>query len=123
MNKITCLAGAALSLALAGATLLGTKATALAQSDQPTLLSNDVETPLPDDETNVVPGRLLVKFRAGVSDEKIHDVIRGAGARTTRTIPQIGVQVLQLPSNASPVAMAHAFARKPRSSSPSRIGF
>lgn len=59
-----------------------------------------------------VPGRLLVKFRSDVPSVRIQSMINSAGARVMGEIPQIGVKILQLPSNISPTAMARSFGQQ-----------
>jgi subtilisin family serine protease len=47
-----------------------------------------------------VPGRVLVKFRNGVSDAQGRAVAAGLGAQSTSVIPGAGVHVLSLPAGA-----------------------
>ena len=47
-----------------------------------------------------VPGRVLVKFKNGVSDAQGRAVAAGLGAQSTRVIPGAGVHVLSLPVGA-----------------------
>lgn len=62
---------------------------------------------------DIVPGRLLVKFRNGVSESRAAALTRGFGGRESRRIPMIGVRVLQLPANANPRALAARMASMP----------
>src|SRR6185312_10881543 len=56
-----------------------------------------------------VPGRILVKFKDGVSDGQAHGLLAGRGALSTDLIPGIGVHIVQLPPNANEQAEANAF--------------
>jgi thermitase len=57
-----------------------------------------------------VPGRLLLKFRAGASKADQDRVLAHAtGARVAGEIPQIGVKIVELPPNASETAQMRAF--------------
>src|SRR6266853_971989 len=56
-----------------------------------------------------VPGRILVKFKDGVSDGQARGLLAGRGALSTDVIPQIGVHIVQLPPNANEQAEANAF--------------
>src|ERR1700693_4729391 len=56
-----------------------------------------------------VPGRILVKFKDGVSDGQARGLLAGRGALSTNVIPQIGVHIVQLPPNANEQAEANAF--------------
>jgi len=56
-----------------------------------------------------VPGRLLVKFRAGTSPDSARGVLAAFRVREDREIPQTGVKVLSLPPNASETALESAF--------------
>lgn len=59
-----------------------------------------------------VPGRILVKFRSDVPSVRIQSIISGVAARVIGEIPRIGVKILQLPPNASEMAMARAFGQR-----------
>ncbi len=60
----------------------------------------------------MAPGRLLVKFRPGVSAARTQAVVRTARASVLGTIRGIDVKVLRLPQGASEVASARALARR-----------
>src|SRR6266851_5720456 len=55
-----------------------------------------------------VPGRILVKFKDGVSDGQARRLLAGRGALSTNVIPQIGVHIVQLPPNANEQAFMRA---------------
>jgi thermitase len=59
-----------------------------------------------------VPGRVLVQFKAGVSAAQARGLLQGAGGQSVREIAPIGVHIVQLPPQASPVAVARAFKGK-----------
>src|SRR6266487_1368374 len=61
----------------------------------------------------IVPGRVLVKFRDGIVFERGQQVIAGLGARDAEQIANIGVHVLELPFQANEAAFAHAFQERP----------
>jgi thermitase len=56
-----------------------------------------------------VPGRILVKFKDGVSDGQARGLLAGRNALSTNVIPQLGVHIVQLPPNANEQAEANAF--------------
>ncbi len=56
-----------------------------------------------------VAGRILVKFKDGVSDSQARGVLASRNALSTNVIPQIGVHVVQLPRGANEQAEANAF--------------
>ncbi len=56
-----------------------------------------------------VRGRILVKFKEGVSEERIRGLLAERGARSTRVIEQIGVHIVELPSGADEEAAVDAF--------------
>jgi thermitase len=60
-----------------------------------------------------VPGRLLVKFRQDISQDHARQIIAALGARDADEIPETGVHVLDLPSQASEVAFLRAFKARP----------
>jgi len=60
-------------------------------------------------QPSFVPGRILVKFKDGVSDGQARRVLAGRNALSTDVIPQIGVHIVQLPPNANEQAEANAF--------------
>src|SRR5262245_14047292 len=62
---------------------------------------------------NYVKGRLLVKFRPQTSAAQVQQVLQTHQARTESLIPQIGVHLLQLPTNASEHAFLNAFRNRP----------
>lgn len=59
-----------------------------------------------------VPGRLLVRFRSDVAEERKNGLEAAAGARKVGELDQLGVHILQLPPGASEVAMARAFGQQ-----------
>src|SRR5713101_10088330 len=59
-------------------------------------------------QPSFVPGRILVKFKDGVSDGQARGLLAGRGALSTNVIPQIGVHVVQLPPNANEQAFMRA---------------
>ncbi|NOT62821.1 MAG: S8 family serine peptidase [Acidobacteria bacterium] len=56
-----------------------------------------------------VPGRLLVKFRRGVRADWSRNVIAAFGARTKEELPNLDINVVELPDGASEEAFAAAF--------------
>jgi thermitase len=56
-----------------------------------------------------VPGRILVKFRDGVSDGQARGLLAGRNALSTNVIPELGIHLVQLPPNANEQAEANAF--------------
>jgi hypothetical protein len=61
----------------------------------------------------MVPGRLLVKYREGVSADRRNNLMMAAGAREDREIPRLGVQVIELPDVADLQAYAEVLAARP----------
>jgi thermitase len=51
-------------------------------------------------------GRLLVQARPGLSDKELDKVLKGHGAKRKSRIEQLNVHVIELPENASEVAIA-----------------
>lgn len=60
-----------------------------------------------------VPGRLLVRFRGGLSTSCQSRIARGFGGRLGPAIPRTGVRVVSVPRSASVEAVARAFAARP----------
>jgi subtilisin family serine protease len=60
-----------------------------------------------------VPGRILVQFNPRVTAEQVRSLVAAGNTRDAGEIPHTGVHVLQLPPQASEVAMARAFAARP----------
>ncbi len=48
-----------------------------------------------------VPGRVLVKYRSGISKNRAQHLMMAAGARLNREIKQIGAHILDLPADAN----------------------
>lgn len=63
-------------------------------------------------EESFVPGRLLVKFRDGVSEGRAEEIVAAHGARSADVIAQIGVRLLELPEGAER-AVQQALAARP----------
>ncbi len=57
--------------------------------------------------SSFVPGRILVKFKDGVSDGQARGLLAGRGALSTDVIPQLGIHIVQLPPNANEHAEAN----------------
>lgn len=55
---------------------------------------------------DIVPGRLIVKFKDGVSNARKQEVLKGHSASLKSTIDPLGVMILSIPENASPEAVA-----------------
>src|SRR5262249_17389513 len=53
--------------------------------------------------------RILVQFRPGTNADRAREITAGAGGREVGEIPQIGVQILELPVGANEEAMSRAF--------------
>ena len=62
-----------------------------------------------ENQPTFVPGRILVKFKDGVSDGQARGLLAGRGALSTNVIPGIDVHIVQLPPNANEQAEANAF--------------
>ena len=60
-----------------------------------------------------VPGRVLVKFRAGVMPDHARNIIAALGARDADEIPALGLHVLDLPYQADESGFAQAMAHRP----------
>ena len=60
-------------------------------------------------QNSFIPGRILVKFKDGVSDGQGRGLLAGRNALSTNVIPQLGVHIVQLPPNANEQAEANAF--------------
>src|SRR6267154_1928701 len=56
-----------------------------------------------------MPGRILVRFKEGVTESVKERILSGHGARVKNEISHIGVRILELPPNASEKAQAQAF--------------
>src|SRR5215218_9294836 len=60
-----------------------------------------------------VPGRILLKFRAGTSDAHARGLLAAYGARSARRIPGIDVHVVELPPSAVEEHFAQTFSAFP----------
>src|SRR4029078_6798271 len=60
-------------------------------------------------QPSFVPGRILVKFKDGVSDGQARGLLAGRNALSTNVIPQLGIHIVQLPPNTNEQAEANAF--------------
>lgn len=60
-----------------------------------------------------VPGRLLVKPKAGLSDAEFEKILKGHGAKSVGKISGIGVHIVQLPANASEKAIEALLTKNP----------
>jgi serine protease len=61
-----------------------------------------------------LPGRVLVKFRANVSDDRKWAVMRGVrGARIASTAARSGVDIVSIPESTAPADAAATFAAQP----------
>jgi thermitase len=61
----------------------------------------------------IVPGRLLVKYRAGVSTSRRNNLMMAAGARIERDLPRLGVHAIELPEGADMNAYAEMLRSRP----------
>src|SRR5580765_6334618 len=59
-----------------------------------------------------VPGRLLVKFRDGISEAQGRAAVASHGAQSTKTLDGIGVHVVSLPANANENAFLNVFKQR-----------
>jgi len=59
------------------------------------------------------PGRLLVKYRAGVSSRKRKNLLMAEGAREERELPGLGIHAVQLPDGADEEGCAQRFRLRP----------
>jgi subtilisin family serine protease len=66
-----------------------------------------------DQVEHFVTGRVLVKFREGIGADHARQIIAALGARDAKEISDIGVHVLDLPSQASEQAFVQAFQGRP----------
>ncbi len=62
---------------------------------------------------NRVPGRILVKFRPGVSEAQGQNIAVALGARSNKVIGGAGVHVVSLPATANENAFLNAFKQRP----------
>ncbi len=60
-----------------------------------------------------IPGRLLVKYRAGVSSLRRNNLMMAAGARSDRELPGLGIHVMELAEGADETAFAQALRKQP----------
>ncbi len=60
-----------------------------------------------------VPGRLLVKYRAGVSARRRNSLMMAAGARADRKVPGVGVHVMDLADGANEEVYAKVLRSQP----------
>lgn len=60
-----------------------------------------------------VPGRLLVRYRAGVSTRSQNNIMMAAGAREERELPGLGVHVMQLQDGVNAEAYARVLRAQP----------
>src|SRR4029079_14796468 len=60
-------------------------------------------------QPSFVTGRILVKFKDGVSDGQARGLLAGRNALSTDVIPELGIHIVQLPPNANEQAEANAF--------------
>jgi len=70
-------------------------------------------TPVTREEERFVPGRVLVKFRSNIGLDHARQIIAALGARDADEIPGLGVHILDLPYQASEVALTQTFASRP----------
>jgi len=68
--------------------------------------------PLRGDEEPFVPGRVLVKFRSNVGLDHARQIIAALGARDADEFPQIGVFVLDLPTESDEPGFARAMSQR-----------
>lgn len=60
-----------------------------------------------DDDVPYVPGRLLVQFAPGTPDEEKAAVHERLGAQVIGEIPELGIQILQVPEEATSMVFAY----------------
>ncbi len=60
-----------------------------------------------DEETPYVPGRLLVQFAPGTPDEEKAAIHERFGAQVIEEIPALGIQILQVPEEATGMVFAY----------------
>jgi thermitase len=65
------------------------------------------------DAEQFVPGRVLVKFRAGIMPDHARNIIAALGARDANELPNIGVHILDLPYQTDEPGFAEAMAQRP----------
>jgi type VII secretion-associated serine protease mycosin len=61
----------------------------------------------PDDDAPYIAGRLLVQFAPGTSDEEKAAVHERLGAQVIDEIPELGIQILQVPEDATSMVFAY----------------
>jgi thermitase len=70
-------------------------------------------SPVRPTEEPFVPGRVLVKFRAGIGLGQARQIVAGLGARDADEMPQTEVFVLDLPEQADEAAFTNALQHRP----------
>jgi hypothetical protein len=63
----------------------------------------------PGPEAQHVPGRILVKFRPEISEERVNHLFRSNGVQSRGVIRDTGVHVLELPPFVNEAALVHVF--------------
>ncbi len=64
-------------------------------------------------EQQYVPGEILVKFKPGVSEEKIESINSGHGTRVTYTSPYAGFKKLNIPKTKTVEEMVEIYSKNP----------
>jgi len=63
--------------------------------------------PSQEEPTPYVPGRLLVQFQPGTPEEEIEALHQRLGARVVDEIPQLGIQILEVPAETTTMVFAY----------------
>jgi hypothetical protein len=69
--------------------------------------------PSPHPANGFVAGRILVKFKDGIADDRAKDVVASLGARSANVIGRIGVHIVELPTGADESVFVQAFQGRP----------
>ena len=66
-----------------------------------------------DAQPQWVKGRILVQPRAGVTADQLDAILKAHGGKAASRIPQLNIHIVELPANASEVAVANALKKHP----------
>ena len=72
-----------------------------------------LQEPMDFDDSEFVPGQIIVQFKRGIPDDVITKLNEKNKAKVVRTSQSAGFKVLQLPENVPPHAMANRYAKNP----------
>jgi hypothetical protein len=95
-----------------GLSLLGITGLSLAQLSHPAATHRPVRNPGASHAPRFAPDRVLVKFKPGTAASAIVEAHRRAGGHARKTIPRIGVRVVEVPAG-TVLAKVAAYKRNP----------